>query len=174
MEERLREQLPNLVEHTLSRALLQYHAMIDDNNTSGPSEDSGYASNHSKSDSSPEWKGKGPGYALPIDSPMLLTTSSNDNSCPSRELLSPLVDISPPSNIGNTIHMSNSGSMGLTDHLQFQGPISSEFQSTGWQFSDELSSFPDQIDCPMSDIMNLDSFNWELPHQEKLYSDYVI
>jgi len=174
MEERLREQLPNLVEHTLSRALFQYHAMVDDNSQVETLDDSGYVSNHSKSGSSPESKRKRPEYAPSIDSEILSKTSSNDNSCSSGELLSPFVDISPPSNIANTAHMSNTGSVDLTDHLQFQGPISNEPHSTGWQFSNELASFPDQIDCSMSDMMNLDSFNWELPHQDKPYSNYII
>ncbi len=174
IEERLREQLPNLVEHALSRAFLQYHAMVDDNSSIGPSVDSGCASNHSRSGSSPESKGKGPANAPPIDSAMLFETRSNDTPCSSGGLLSPFVETAPPSNFENTAHVSSIlGSMNASEHLQSQDPVSNEFQTSGWQISGNPSFFPDQLECPISNIVNLDSFNWEIPLQEEPYSNYV-
>lgn len=173
MEERFRDQLPNLVEHTLSRAIFQYHAMVDDNSRIESSQDSGYASNHSRTGSSPRSKGKGPASAVPMDSAIPSRTNPNDSPNPPEALPPPFIETAPASNAENTAYMTSSfGSMGSSEDMQFQESASNEFESSGWRFSD-VSSFPDQIDCPMSNTMNLDSFNWELPLQEELYSNCV-
>jgi hypothetical protein len=166
IEERLKEQLPELVEHALSRAFLEYRTMADSNENGDPSLDSGYISNHSRSAPSQDRKGKGPAIGPRAETSVRCTAYSNDVFESSDALSSPFVGTAPTSNLEISAPINQSfEDMGSPEHLQFQEDISAEFLSSERLFLSS-SSFPDQLGDPISDMMDMDSFNWELPLQE--------
>jgi hypothetical protein len=159
IEERLREQLPDLVEHALSRAFNEYRTMADSNENGDPSLDSGYISNHSRSASSQDGKGKGPAIGPRAETSMRCTAYPNDAFESSDALSSPFIGTAPTSNleISAPIHQSFED-MGSPEHLQSQEDISTESV-----FSERLfpsnSAFPDQLGDPISDMIDIDWFN---------------
>lgn len=172
IEERLREQLPDLVEHALSRAFLEYRTMADSNQNGNPSVDSGYISNHSRSASSQDRKGRGPAIGPRAETSMLSTTYLNDAFESSDTLSSPFIGNVLTSNLEISVPLHQSfEDMGSSEHLQFQEDITAQSLSSERLFSSN-PSFPDQLRDPISNMMDMDSFNWELPLQEDPCSNY--
>lgn len=120
IEERLREQLPDLVEQALSRAFLEYRTMAGSNENVDPSLDSGYISNHSRSASPQDRKGKGSAVDPPAEASMRCTAYPNDAFESSNALSSPFIGTAPTSNleISAPIHQSFED-MGFSVHLNF-------------------------------------------------------
>ena len=163
IEERLREQLPELVEHAPSRAFLEYRTMTDSNENGDPSLDSGYISNHSRSASSQDRKGKGPAIGPRAETSMRCTAYPNDAFESFDALSSPFGGTAPTFNleISAPIHQIFED-MGSSEHLQLQEDTSAESLSSEMLFLSN-SAFPDQLGDPILDMMDMDSFNWELP-----------
>jgi hypothetical protein len=81
-------------------------------------------------------------------------------------LSSPFVGTAPTSNLEISAPIQqNFEDMDYSEHLQLQ-----EDTSTESLFSEGLflssSSFPDELGDPIPDMMDMDSFNWELSLQE--------
>ena len=172
IEERLKEKLPDLVEHALSRAFIEYRAITDGTQNGYPLVDSGYGSNHSRSASSQDRKGKGPMTSPRAEISMLSTAYSNHASEPSNALLSPFSGTAPTANLENSapIHQ-NFEDMCSSEHPQLNEAFLTEPLSSERLFSSNLS-FDDQFEDPISNMMDMDSSNWELPLQEDPYSEY--
>jgi hypothetical protein len=166
IEERLREQLPELVEHALSRAFLEYRTMTDSNENGDPSLDSGYISNHSRSASSQDRKGKGPAIGLRAETSVRCRAYPNDAFESSNALSSPFIRTAPTSNLEISAPTQQSfEDMSSSEHLQFQEYVSADSLSSERLFLSS-SSFPDHLGDPISDMMDMDSFNWEFSLQE--------
>jgi hypothetical protein len=166
IEECLREQLPDLVEHALSRAFLEYRTMTDSNENGDPSLDSGYISNHSRSASSQDRKGKGPAIGPRAETSVRCTAYPNDAFESSDALSSPFIRTAPTSNLEISAPIQQSfEDMSSSEHLQFQEDLSADSLSSERLFLSS-SSFPDHLGDPISNMMDMDSFNWEFSLQE--------
>ena len=175
VEERLRGQIPDIVEHALSHAFLEYRAMADKNQNADPLLDSGYISSHSRSSLSQVSKGKEPVRDLPAESSVLSKADSNNAPESSGALLSPLIGAAPIPNFESTSLTHQSfASMSSSEYLQFQDPMSNDFLSPEEVFVSDLSFFPDQYGDPISNMIDLDSSNRDFSHKGDSSSHYAI
>jgi hypothetical protein len=156
IEERLKAQLPGIVEQALSRAFLEYRTMVDENSHTGPSVDSGYISNPSSAASSRNSKGKQPANSTSAGFSNIAHESSEE------ALLSPFIGTAPDSNFERTSRTHQSfTSMSSSERVQSQDLTVNEFLPVEGFHSSNLSFFPEQSEDSISNMMNLDSFNWD-------------
>jgi hypothetical protein len=174
-EQRLSKQIPDVIDHAISRAFLDYRAMVNANRSTEPSVDSGYASNRPGVVSS-SWgrKRKRSARGLAPETSILSTPDPEEVLGPP-EVLSPLLwRTDPISSFHNTTSVQhNLASMSPAEYLPFQGNIPDEF------FAEELflsnsTLLSDQIGAPISHLMDPDPFNWSLPPQEGSGSNHPI
>jgi hypothetical protein len=163
IEERLKAQLPGIVEQALSRAFLEYRTMVDENSHTGPSVDSGYISNPSSAASSRNRKGKQPANSTSAGFSVLSAGYSNIAHESSEEaLLSPFIGTAPDSNVESTLGTHQSfASMSSSKRVQSQDLRVNEFLPLEGFHLSNLSFFPEQSEDSISNMMNLDSFNWD-------------
>lgn len=163
IEERLKAQLPGIVEQALSRAFLEYRTMVGENSHTGPSVDSGYVSNPSSAASSQDSKGKQPANSTSARFSVLSAAYSNNAHESSEEaLLPPSIGTAPDSNVESTSHTHQSfASMSSSERVQSQDLRVNEFLPLEEFHSSNLSFFPEQSEDSISNMMNLDSFNWD-------------
>ena len=172
LEERLREQLPDLVENALSRAFSEYRAKANSNQNEHPLGDSGYISRHSRSASSQDRKGKGPMASPRAETSMVPTAYSNHGLESSDVLLSPFLETAPTSNLGiSALAQQSLQDTGSSEYLKFQEDTSAGLLTSEWLTSSNRS-FPDQLGDQISNMMDIDSINWELPLEEHPFSNY--
>jgi hypothetical protein len=163
IEERLKAQLPGIVEQALSRAFLEYRTMVDEKSHTGPSADSGYVSNPSSAASSLDSKGKQPANSTSAGFSGLSAAYSNIAHESSEEALSsPFIGTAPNSNVESTSRTHQSfASMSSSERVQSQDLRVNEFLPLEGFHSSNHSFFPEQSEDSISNMMNLDSFNWD-------------
>jgi hypothetical protein len=150
--------------------------MVNENRPTGPSADSGYASNHSRTGSSQDSKGKEPARDSPGSSLVLsLANSNNVPGLSERSLSPPLFGRDLTSNSESIAHIHDGyASMSSSENKSSQSNIPDEFLSSEALFSSNSSLFPTQPDDLMSGIMELDYVNWDQLPQGGSTSNYAM
>lgn len=157
IEERLRGQILDVIKEAQNRAFQEYRGMMEESHSMDPLVDSGYGSNHTRSTSSQDRKGKG----LASNGPAETSTPS----IPRPETVSdlpeastfPFLDEDATFGSMGTGHMQqNFPPISSSEHFHFQETISNNFLPSEVFFSNDLHCY----DQSASNIIDLDSVDW--------------